>query len=373
VKKILFIATVESHILNFHIPFIKYFQEKGYEVHIATKLSNQQDELKDIDVICHNIDFSRCPYSFSNIKALKQLISVMKKDKFSLVHVHTPVGAFLGRLAARSTDTKPVLYTAHGFHFFKGSSLKNWLIYYTMEKIAARWTDGLITINQEDYEVAKKLPLRKRDAIYYVHGVGLDIKKYDIQDGEVRKRIRNELGLRESDILFITVAELNTNKNYLQIIKAIKEIDNIDNIYFVFVGDGELKSELKGSVKALGIDKHVYFLGFRRDISELLFTSDIFCLLSYREGLPRCIMEAMAAGKPVIASDVRGNRDLVQNNINGLLVPINDINKTVGAIEKLAYDRDLRYKMGQEGRKIIDEYSIERVLGEMDEIYNIYL
>ncbi|MBE3591907.1 MAG: glycosyltransferase family 4 protein [Thermoanaerobacter sp.] len=372
-KKILFIATVKSHILNFHIPFIRYFQNKGYEVHTATKLGNRQGELKNLNVICHNIDFSRSPYSLSNIRALNQLIKVMRENKFSLVHVHTPVGAFLGRLAAKITNTKPVLYTAHGFHFYKGAPLKNWLIYYTMEKIAAHWTDGLITMNEEDFDIAKKFKLRRKDVVFYVHGVGIDIERYSRNDEERRKKLRGKLGFSEDDILILTVAEINTNKNHMQIIDAIKTFKNYSNIYYLIVGTGEKEKELKNYVLISNLGNRIKFLGYREDIPEILNIIDIFALTSLREGLPRAIMEAMTAGKPIIATNVRGNRDLVVDGVNGYLVPVNDVEATAKAITKLASNKNLRLRMGEEGRKIIQDYAIEKVLKEMDEIYSLYL
>ncbi|AIS51855.1 putative glycosyltransferase EpsD [Thermoanaerobacter kivui] len=371
--KILFIATIESHILNFHIPFIQYFQNKGCEVHIATKLENRQDELKKLGVVYHGVDFERSPYSFSNIKALKQLINIMKRNKYSLVHVHTPVGAFLGRLAAKITNTKPVLYTAHGFHFYKGAPLKNWIIYYTMEKIAAHWTDGLITMNEEDFNIARKFNLRRKDAVFYVHGVGIDINKYCVNDEEKRKKLREELGFSEDDILILTVAEINTNKNHKQIIDAIKILKNYTDIYYLIVGTGEKEEKLKNYVLLNNLENRIIFLGYRRDISEILNAVDIFALTSLREGLPRAIMEAMAAGKPIIATNVRGNRDLVRDEVNGCLVPVNNIEETAKAVAKLAENKMLRTKMGEEGKRIIQDYAIERVLKEMDEIYSLYL
>ncbi|MEG6569733.1 glycosyltransferase family 4 protein [Thermoanaerobacterium thermosaccharolyticum] len=370
--EILFIATVESHILNFHIPFIQYFQNKGCEVHVATKLGNRQDELKKLGIVCYDIDFERSPYSFSNLKALNQLIKIMRENKYSLVHVHTPVGAFLGRLAAKITGTKPVIYTAHGFHFYKGASIKNWLIYYTMERLAAHWTDGLITMNDEDYNVAKRFKLRKSNAVFNVHGVGLDIDKYTISDENKRKQMRKAFGFDEKDIVILTVAELNANKNHKQILDSLIKLKSLDNVYYLIVGIGEYECYLKKYVEENGLSGKVKLLGFRLDIPDLLNISDIFALTSMREGLPRCIMEAMAAGKPVVATDVRGNRDLVKDGANGYLVPLDDVNATVDALQNLIESEDLRKKMGDEGRKIIQDYSIDKVLKEMDEIYKKY-
>lgn len=373
-QRILFIATVESHILNFHIPFIQYFQDKGYEVHVATKLGDRKCELEQQGVICHDVSFSRSPYSLATIRALKQLIKVMKDDKFSLIHVHTPVGAFLGRLAARLTNTSPIIYTAHGFHFYKGAPLKNWLIYYSMERLAARWTDGIITMNDEDYQFAKKFKLRQDNVVFVVHGVGLPIERYEISDDNIRKRLREQMGYGNEDILLLTVAELIPRKNHIQIMKAMKEIvKHKKNVHLLIVGEGKLEPKLKETVNRLNIHTNVNFLGYRKDIPELLCLADIFILTSKHEGLPRCIMEAMAAGKPIVATNVRGNRDLVKDGVNGYLVPVNDIGGTAEALLKLINDKELAMKMGERGRKIIEPYSIENVLKEMDSIYGKFL
>ncbi len=371
--KVLFIATVESHIINFHIPFILYFQNKGYDVHVAAKLGERQEELSSMRVLLHDIDFIKSPYSPNNMKAFNQLINIMKGNNFDLIHVHTPIAAFLGRLAAKLTNTKPVLYTAHGFHFYNGAPLRNWLMYYTMEKLAAKWTDGLITMNEEDFVAASRLPIRNRENIFKVHGVGVDIEKYNIKDINIRKQVREKLGLTDNSIMILTVAEVNANKNHLQLLNTIKQIEGTDLIYGYIVGDGNHKRKLCNYVKQNGLEERIRFLGFRRDIPELLSASDIFCLFSYREGLPKCIMEAMAAGKPVIASDVRGNRDLIKNGVNGLLVPLNDVEATKNAIFTLVNDEQLRINMGLEGKRMIKDYSIEKVLKEMDEIYSKFL
>jgi len=370
--KILYIATVESHIRHFHIPFIELLQKRGCEVHVAAKIDRRNNCLINNNIVWHDINISRNPYSMSNIRALKQLVNIMKKINFMLIHVHTPVGAFFGRLAAKITDTKPVLYTAHGFHFYRGASLRNWFIYYNMEKLAARWTDGLITINKEDYEAASKLPLRTKNRVFNVHGVGVDLNKYKTDDENKRRKAREKLGLKNEDICILTVGELIERKNHIQIIKSIEKLKK-DNVFCYLVGQGKLEEELKKYVKTRGLDNNIKFLGFQKDIPELLAACDVFCLMSFQEGLPRCIMEAMAAGKPIIATDVRGNRDLIQDGKNGILVPVKDYEATARAIERLSEDKMLREKMGLESLRLIREYSIEKVLEEMHEIYNFYL
>lgn len=374
-EKILFIANIENHILNIHMPFINYFQEKGYEVHVATKLGDRRVELEQNGVICHQINFSRSPYSLSIIIALKQLLKIMRSEKFALVHVHTPVSAFLGRLAARLTNTRPVLYTAHGFHFYQGAPLRNWLIYYSMEKLVARWTDGIVTMNEEDYRLAKSFTLRRVNSVYYAHGVGLALDEYRISDnGNMRKRLREHMGYKDEDILILTIAELNKNKNQIQLIKALHEIlKHKNNVYLLLVGTGKLESKLKKLIDKFQISKNIEFLGYRKDIPELLYISDIFALTSKREGLPRSIMEALAAERPVIATDIRGNRDLVKDNVNGYLVPVNDVAETSSAILRIANHRELVLEMGKKGREMIAPYAIEDVLKEMVSIYNYLL
>lgn len=373
--KILFIATVENHILNIHMPFINHFKDNGYTVHVATNLGARRDEFKEHDVICHQVDFSRSPYSLSVVTAFKQLLRLMRAQNFALVHVHTPVGAFLGRLAARLTKTGPVLYTVHGFHFYQGAPLINWLIYYPLERLAARWTDGMVVMNREDLQLAQSSLLRRNNTVYRAHGVGLSLDEYRISEkGARREKLREQLGCKDEDTLIITIAEFNKNKNQIQLVKALQQIlKRQKNVCLLLVGAGKQELRLKKLAHKLGVGKKVMFLGYRRDIPELLHISDIFALTSLREGLPRSVMEAMAAGKPVVATDIRGHRDLIQNNVNGFLVPINNVAKTSEAILKLITQREMALEMGGKGREIIAPYAIENVLKEMAAIYNTFL
>lgn len=371
-KKILFAATVESHILNFHIPFINYFKSMGYEVHVICKLGTRRKELDDIGVKCFDVNFSRNPYSFSNIIALIQIIRIMKENSYELVHVHTPLAAFFTRFAANITNTKPVIYTAHGFHFYKGAPIKNWIIYYSMEKIAAHWTDGIITMNKEDFHLAHKLHIRQKKNIFLVNGVGVDVNKYAANFKE-KNSIRKKMGLKDNDIILLTIAELIPGKNHKQVIDTIEKYYKESNIYYLIIGNGKHENLLKKYVTKKGLDKKITFLGFRHDVPEIINTCDIVILTSYREGLPRCLMEAMAASKPIIATDVRGNRDLVYDGVNGYLVPVDGIEETYKAIDKLICNKNLRLKKGQAGHEIILEYDIEKVLDQMKKIYINFL
>jgi len=371
--KVLFVATVESHLLNFHIPFMKLLQNKGYEVHVATKLGNRQQEFDDIGVIKHHIDFSRTPYSPRVLTSLLQMEKLLRDVRFSLVHVHTPVAAFVTRVACQRTKTHPVLYTAHGFHFYRGAPLKNWLLYYNMEKLAAHWTDGLITINKEDYEVAKRFRLRKDGKLFYVPGVGVDVEAIQQRaDAVERSAKRRELGIDDKSIVIITVGELNANKNHSQVLRALYKLRKT-NFHYLIVGTGEDELKLKKAVKEFSLENKVSFLGFRKDIPELLSATDIFILTSRREGLPRAILEAMAVGLPIIATNVRGNRDLVKHGENGFLVHLNNIEQTARTIMYLIESEELRTSMSEKSKDLVKLYDLENIVTQMRKIYSFFL
>lgn len=373
-NKVLFIASIYTHFSAFHIPFIKLLQKKGYEVHTAALKDEAFEQIRDLNVYCWDIPFARFPLNMRNIKAYEKLKQLLQENKYDLVHVHTPVAAFLGRYLSSKTKQKAVLYTAHGFHFYKGAPFLNWLLFYPIEKIAAKWTDGLVTINKEDYQSACENLNIKKENIFYVPGVGVDVVKYQTNEPQKRAKLRRELGLNEKDILLITVAELNQNKNHMQIINSLPEvIANNENVHYLIVGDGNNKKVIQEKIKKLKIQRHVHLIGYRKDIPDLLHACDIFLLTSKREGLPRCIMEAMAAGKPIIAANIRGCRDMVVDGDNGYLVPLNDSEATSVAIMRIANDSRVREDMGQKSRELVSRYSLSFILREMDDVYNKFL
>lgn len=371
-KKILFIATVEIFIMHFCILFIKYLQSKGYEIHVATKLGKREGELENQGIICHNIDFSRSANSLTALRALLQLIRLMRKNSFSLIHVHTPMAAFLGRLAAKMTHTGPALYTAHGFHFYKGAPWYYWAFIYPAEYLAKRWTDGLIVINQEDYVNAQRMGFKPNKNLFLVHGVGVDLKKVinvSFSNGGIKK----ELDIKEKDIIISCIAEFTPNKNQMFLLRGWEKIaQDFNNIHLLFIGKGKCLNNLKEQMKQNSLPR-VYFLGYRTDVLKIIAKSNIITLVSKREGLPRSIIEAMALGKPVVVSNVRGNRDLVEQGKNGFLVELGDIERLISSIKKLIIDDKLKADMGREALKRIEDYSLEKVLAEMSSIYDSYL
>lgn len=311
-KKVLFVATVTKHINAFHIPYLKWFKEEGYEVHVASN-GNEQIEYCDKH---YNLPFERFPLKKVNLKTYKKLKTIINENKYEIIHCHTPVGGALTRLAAkevRKNGTR-VIYTAHGFHFFKGAPLINWILYYPVEKWLSNYTDCLITINHEDYELAKK-KFKKCKQIELVHGVGLDTSRFDIKISEEElEKLRKEISINKSHIVLSYVAELNENKNQILLIKTMEElIKQNGNYRLLLIGDGNKRQDYEQYIKNHSLEKYIKILGIRKDIPQILKLTNIYIASSLREGLPVNILEAMYMGLPVIATDNRGHRELVKD------------------------------------------------------------
>lgn len=316
-KKFLIVAHYSRFLVQFELNDVRLLQSMGYEVHYATNYEHEDmyadvvRVIREHGVILHQIDFVRSPYNIiANEKAYRQLKELMRMEKFDGIHCHTPMAGALARLAANATGTKPVLYTAHGFHFYKDCPLKNKLIYQTAETFLARYTDAQITINREDFAAAQKFPLRGK--AYYVPGIGVDVKKISsVQVDRATKRA--ELGIPQDAFVFITVGELIPRKNQELLIRAFSNA-NVTNAQLLICGSGREKEHLEQRMHELKIADKVHLLGFRQDIYELLKCSDAFVFPSKQEGLPVALMEAMAAGLPCIASRIRGNVDLLPDS-----------------------------------------------------------
>lgn len=368
---VLFISNITYKITSFSSSSIYATHKMGMRfIHAAnwSKASAEQIELfeKENDITICNVPISRSPFSLSNIESFKKLCRIVKDNNVEYIHCNTPVGGLLGRLAGKKCKVKKIIYQAHGFHFYKGSPKKNWLIYYPIERWLAHYTDILITINSEDYELSKtKFKLHNGGKVYYIPGVGIDLTQYELPDN-VRKIKRTELGLKETDIALISAGELNENKNNQIIIQALSELKN-NNIHYIICGVGPKYSELKKIVSDNNLDNFVHFLGYRNDIKELYKACDIFVMPSFREGLSRSMMEAMACGLPCIASKIRGNVDLLDDNKGGFLCDPTDVNQFVSAIKKC--DVNTRHKFGEYNLNAIKQYDIHVVEEEIRRIY----
>lgn len=366
-KKMLFISNIINRITNFSYPSIEAGQALGYEFHMAANFSGFQDDTAKYNVTIHHLDLARNPFQIKNMRAYKQLLNLIQEEKFDVIHCNTPVGGVLGRFCGKKAKVPKVIYSAHGFHFYKGAPFVNRVLFRRAEMWMARCTDTIITLNKEDYEAAKRFKLRNNGKVYHIPGVGVDTNIY--QNNEVNKaRLKESLGLKEEGIVLIAMGDLIRRKNYVSSIKAIKKADN-KGLHFLICGTGPELDSLKKLAKKLEIEDQIYFLGFRNDIKELLSVADIFLFTTYQEGLPRSMMEAMSAGLPCIASRVRGNVDLIAEGSGGFLYEPEDINGFANAINTLASDKKLRKSMSKHNLEAIKKFGIHNVKIEMKKIY----
>ena len=379
-KKMLMLSSVASMIDQFNMTNIAILHDLGVEVHVAANFihgnSTSDEKVRkfklqlDQEGIEHfQIDFTRNMLRLDHhIKAFQQLSELIKREQYDFIHCHSPIGGVIGRIVAKLHNI-PVIYTAHGFHFYKRSSLMSWLIYYPVERILSRYTDTLITINDEDYQRASKFQAKR---CFFVPGVGIDLKKFT-SDRPVDENLRQELlTTPESDFVILSVGELNKNKNHQVILKALSKLDN-PKISYTLCGRGDLEDELKDLAVQLGVDRQIQFLGFREDIRDIYAASDLFVFPSYREGLPVSLMEAIASGLPVIVSKIRGNEDLVEVGKGGFLFNPDSEDELVEAISKLYENPQLRVEQIEHNQTIIKNFSVERVNELMERIYSEYI
>ena len=363
-KKVLFVATVDSHILAFHLPYLELFKQKGWETHVAT---NGKEKIPFCDHK-HTICMERNPFKLNNLKAIKQMKQLLEKEHFDIIHCHTPMGSVVTRLAAkkaRKNGTR-VIYTAHGFHFYTGAPLINWLLFYPVEWYLAKYTDTLITINHEDYNRAKKKFSKRCHDIQYVPGVGIDPKKFDFKmTKEEKHELRASLGLKDDDFVMIFPARLDKNKNQGFLIKCMPElIRENPKIHLLLPGQDELNGKYQRLAKKLNVENNVHFLGKRDDVPRLLKISDLAVSSSKREGLPINILEALYLKLPTVSYDCRGVKDII-NNRSGYAI-FNDERQYLDIVKTL-----INNTRNHNHDNVTDKYAYTNVVFKLNEIYGI--
>ena len=369
--RILYVTTISDTINAFLVPHILSLIQQNYQVGIACHVKEEvHPDLIKSGCTIHDVPFSRNPFQKENIKAYKKIKSIVETFDYEVVHVHTPVASIVTRFACRSMKHIKMLYTAHGFHFYQGAPKKNWMLYYTLEKLAAHWTDGIITMNEEDYESAKKFTTREKDSVYKVSGVGIDLTKFLTPTSMEKQSLREQYGYSNEDFILVSVGELSYRKHQDLLLEATSLLkSSVKNVKLLLVGDGPLEEQYKQLATSLEITSEVAFLGYRKDIKQLMAIADVGVSASRHEGLPVNVMEAMGTGLPLVVTDCRGNRDLIEDEVNGLVVKINDPKMYAEAIQRLYESPPLRFQYSEENKKKIKDYSIENVLKEMDEMY----
>ena len=367
--RILYVTTIAAT-MDFFPAHIRMLQEAGHTVELACNLDEPLPE-KAAELGCeaYHIPFSRSPFARDNLRAFRELKRLVCENRYDIVHTHTPNASVIVRLVCRKLRKKGlrVFYTAHGFHFYTGAPLKNWLVFYPVEWLCSFWTDVLITINREDYLRAEKRFHAKETA--YVPGVGLDLDCFSAGCTEMeRVQKRTELGIPADAVMLVSVGELNSNKNHEVVIRAVAKLEN-PNVHYCIAGRGGLEDKLRDLAAELGIEKQVHLLGYRADVPDIYCAADICCFPSHREGLGMAALEAMACGLPVIASDNRGSRDYITEQAAGVLCQEMDPESFASAIremtERLLVDEESRAAI--RGKTI----SMEKVLCEMRNVYGL--
>lgn len=301
-------ALFTSHTANFqkfNHANIALLKKNGYQVDYA---SAAEEKVQNVHH-SYKVDFARSPWRLDlHLRAYRQLKKILHHTHYDLIHTHTPVGSVITRLAARHTRRQgtQVIYTAHGFHFYTGGPLRYWLLWYPIEKFAAHLTDTIITINQEDYHRAKT---HFKTRVKYIPGVGVNPKAFQIKmTTKQRNNYRKSLGLTPKDFLIIYVAEISRRKNQAQLLKnQAPRIKKQPHTHILLVGTDSTHGRIRRLAHRLHIEKNVHFLGYRRDIPQLLKISDLYCSTSRQEGLAINLLEARLIGLPIEASHIRGN------------------------------------------------------------------
>lgn len=367
-KKILFVASITRHILAFHIPYLKMFSDAGYEVHVATK---GEEEIPYCDEH-FEIEFERSPFKFSNVKAYRELKKIIDEGDYDIIECNTPVASVLTRLAAKNIKKQNkarIIYIAHGFHFYKGASFINWLTFYPVEKYLSKYTDDLITINEEDFELAKRKMKAKK--IHHIHGIGVDEEKFakEVSDDE-RSEMREKLKLHDNDFVLFFAGELNKNKNQIMLIEAMKDlIKENPRIKLLLAGDGILKEYYENKIKEYKLENNVNLLGYRNDVPQILKAVDLYVSASKREGLPLNILEAKCSKLPIIVTNARGQKELIQDGKDGYIVNINDVASLKEKIKEIYENETIREKFKEYGYKNVKKYTSKNVEEELRKIY----
>lgn len=379
-KQVLLVATVGGFVPQFELNDVKLLREMNCEVHYAANFDcsvyNVTDELlEENNIIKHDVAIAKKPFNVkSNYRAYIELKSLIDKQNIELVHCHTPVGGVIARVAAARSKRKPkVIYTAHGFHFYKGSSLLSWCTYYFVERILARKTDAIVTINEEDYIHARKFHLKKGGKVYKIPGVGLRMERFrkasvnrykeDIQPGSTVGKKKFKL---------VTVAELNKNKNHQIVIEAIARLGR-DDIYYEIYGGGPYEKYLRELIDRLKLGKYVQLKGYTQEPERVLRKADCFVFPSFREGLGMAALEAMACGLPVIANDNRGTREYMRDGYNGIVCISGKNEEYASAIVRLADSKETREMMGRNAINTAEKFDIKHTEETMRQVYSTFV
>lgn len=368
--KRMLITSTDLMMIQFLVPHVINLTEHGYEVEIACsevggRMEEIREKLKGYVKKIHMVRLVRSPASFTNFKGYQDMKKVISSGNYDMIWTNEPVMGVVTRLAARQARKRgtKVLYMVHGFHFYKGAPLVNWLVYYPIESFASRFCDEIVTINREDYRRAKRLYAPE---VRYIHGIGVDTA--NLNQKTIHTDIRKQLGLQDNDFIVLSVGELNKNKNHKVIIKAISQIHEKE-VKYILCGKGAQQKNLEKLAKKYKISGQIFFLGYRKDVADICQQSDLFAFPSYREGLGLASLEAMYSGLPLVASAIRGVEDYAENGKAGFLCSPDDSRAFARAILRLKNDGQLRQKCSKNNRKAAVPYCLDNVKKEVMSLF----
>lgn len=376
-RKVLMLASVASMIDQFNMPNIRLLQTMGYEVHVACnfakgntcdemRIRSLQKMLQELSVCQHAWDCPRAAFSVLEcLRAYRQLLELMKQHHFAWIHCHSPVGGVLARLAARRQGIR-VIYTAHGFHFYSGAALQNWLLYYPLEKLLSHWTDVLVTVNQEDTYLAKRRLYAGK--VRRIPGVGIDTEAYQKSCRYTKEQFHRKYKIPENAIVLLSVGELSRRKNHRLVLAALSMLRRQD-VYYLICGQGKERRRLKQAAGRLGVGHYLRLPGYEEDLRWIYQNADIFVFPSLQEGMPVALMEAMAAGLPCVVSDIRGSRELIDSLAGGMRFTPGSVQELSHALEWLLSSKEARKLCGQYNQEKIKGFRIEAVQRRMKRIY----
>lgn len=371
--KVLLTATVQSHICQFHKPLVEVLHDHGYEVHVAARNNLAEKNGLKLDFVEkeYDVPFARSPRSKDNVHAYKELKKIIEKEQYDVIHCNTPMGGIVTRLAAKKTRKKgtKVYYTAHGFHFYKGAPKKNWIVFYPIEKFFSRLTDKLITITQEDYELAKR---KFHCGVERIHGVGVDGNRYCVVSKEESNQIRKELGYSERQKIILCVGELLPNKNQKMIILAMRGIvKQYADAKLLLAGNGPEKDKLEELIKNYHLENNVDMLGYVTNLQEYQKIADVCVTCSKREGLPLNVVEAMLSETPVVATKNRGHRELLHDGEIGFLIDVDDDITMGERVIELLSNEKMYERIQLNAKNYAQAYTFDHVKQELMKVYGL--
>lgn len=362
--RLLFVTTVPSTFRRFLLPYVRHFNSLGWRISGAANGLPADPTVVEALETCHHVPWGRSPRDPQNARALLAIRRLLVNERFDIVHTHTPVASFLVRLAAASLprSQRPiVIYTAHGFHFHPGGKPLPNLVFRSLERLAGRWTDYLVTINDEDFRAAKSDRIVPSGRLMRMRGIGVDLREFSASALAPAQQ-------HEGPARFLMIAEFNPGKRHRDVVKALHLIKDRTDARVAFAGRGRGVEEVRSLVESLGLADRIDFLGFREDIPQLIAAARATILPSEREGLPRAVLESLAMGTPVIGTRIRGITDLLEDG-GGILVPVGDVEALADAMLRLAQDAGLAEALGSEGRKSVEVYDIKRLIGAHEHLY----